>query len=114
MDDNYNDSRITVNKGPVSPLREKGGFISLRQNQMRDFTGNLLKIICRDVSIKRTFQQITGKSQHERTANITDKARVDIAGRGFWISDRRAFFDIRYSTQWPSGMEVKNSLKHTK
>ena len=32
---------------------------------------------------------------HERTANITDVAPVDIAARGFWISGQRAFFDIR-------------------
>ena len=74
---------------------KKGGFISLRRNQVRDLTANLLKIICHDVLIKLTLQQLTGKSLHERTANITDEARVDIAAKGFWISGQRAFFDIR-------------------
>ena len=74
---------------------KKGGFISLRRNQIRDLTANLLKIICHDVLIKLTLQQLTGKSLHERTANITDEARVDIAAKGFWISGQRAFFDIR-------------------
>ena len=32
---------------------------------------------------------------HERTGNIKDEARVDIAVKGLWISDQRAFFDIR-------------------
>ena len=45
--------------------------------------------------IKPTLQQLTGESLHERTANITDEARVVIAARGFWISGQRAFFDIR-------------------
>ena len=45
--------------------------------------------------IEPTLQQLTGESLHERTANITDDVRLDIAARGFWISGQRAFFDIR-------------------
>ena len=45
--------------------------------------------------IEPTLQQLTGESLHEKTANVTDEARVDIAARGFWISGQRAFFDIR-------------------
>ena len=45
--------------------------------------------------IEPTLQQLTGESLHERTANITDDARIYIAARGFWISGQRAFFDIR-------------------
>ena len=74
---------------------KKGGFISLRHNQIRDLTANLLKTICHDVLIEPTLQQLTGESLHERTANITDDACLDIAARGFWISGQRAFFDIR-------------------
>ena len=51
--------------------------------------------MCHDVLIEPTLQQLTGKSLHERTANITDEVRVDIAARGFWISGQQAFFDIR-------------------
>ena len=45
--------------------------------------------------IEPTLQQLTGESLHEKTANVTEEARVDIAARGFWISGQRAFFDIR-------------------
>ena len=74
---------------------KKEGFISLYHNQIQDLTANLLKIICHDVLIKPTLQQLTGESLHERTANITDEACIDIAARGFWISSQQAFFDIR-------------------
>ena len=50
---------------------------------MRDLTANLLKIMCHNVLIEPTLQQLTGKSLQERTANITDEARADIAARGF-------------------------------
>ena len=74
---------------------KKAGFISLRHNQIRYLTANLLKIICHDVLIKPILQQLTGESLHERTANIIDEARVDVAAGEFWISRQRAFFDIR-------------------
>ena len=75
-------------------LCKKGGFISLRHNQIRDLTANLPKTICHDVLIEPTLQQLTGESLHERTANITDDARLDIAARGFWISGQGAFFEF--------------------
>ena len=61
---------------------KKGGFITLRHNQIRDLTANLLKIIYYEVLIETTLQQLTGKSRHETTSNITDEVRVDIATRG--------------------------------
>ena len=70
----------------------KEGFISLCHNQIWDLTANLLKIICHDVLIKPTLQQLTGDLLHERTVNITDEARDDIAARGFWISGQQVFF----------------------
>ena len=73
---------------------KKGGFISLCHDQIQDLTANLLKIICHDVLIEPTLQQLTGESLHERTTNITDEAGIDIATRGFWISDQWAFFDV--------------------
>ena len=50
--------------------------------------------MCHDILIEPTLQQLTGKSLHERNANITDEVLVDIVARGFWISGERAFFDI--------------------
>ena len=74
---------------------KKGGFISLHHNQIQDLTANVLKIMYHDVLIEPTLQQLTGESLNQRIANITDKAQVDIAARGFWISDQWVFFDIR-------------------
>ena len=97
MDGNYNDSQQTMNVRPVLG----GGFISLHHNQMQDLTANLLKIIYHHVLIEPTLQQLTGESIHERTAYITDEARVGIIARGFWISGQRAFFEIRVFNPMP-------------
>ena len=60
---------------------KKRGFISLRHKQIRDLTANLLKIICRDVLIEPKLQQLTRESLREWTANITDKARINICSK---------------------------------
>ena len=93
---------------------KKGDFISLRLNQIRDLRANLLKIICHGVLIEPTLQQVTGESLHERTANITDEARVDIAARGFCISEQRAFFDISVfnpMAQWYRSQELTKAYE---
>ena len=64
--------------------------------------------------IEPTLQQLTGESLHERTANITDKARLDIATRGFWISGQRAFFDISVfnpMAQWYGSQELNKAYE---
>ena len=37
----------------------KGGFISIRHNEVRDFTVELLKETCSDVSIETALQRAT-------------------------------------------------------
>ena len=80
--------------------RKKGGFINLGDNQTWDLTGNLLKIY-HDVLIELTLQQLTSESLDERTANITDKACVDILAR-FSISGQQPFF--WYKSIQPNGL----------
>jgi len=38
---------------------------------------------------------LTGETFTEKTANLKDDARLDVAARGFWISGQKAFFDVR-------------------
>ena len=72
-----------------APSCKKGSFVSLHQNHIRDLTANLLMIICHDVLIELTLQQLTGESLRERTAKITDEACVDICYKrvlDFWTA----------------------------
>ena len=92
MDGNYNDSQQPVNVGLVSPWTT---FFHARKEVLQVSTTTKYEILCHDVLIEPALQQLTCESLPERTANVTDKARVDIAARGFWISSQLAFFDIK-------------------
>ena len=62
----------------------KGGFPSIRHNQIRDLTANLLTEVCSDVCIEPVLQPITGEVLAYATANTQNDARLDIAANGFW------------------------------
>ena len=75
-------------------MQEKRLYKSPQQPNTRFYSPPATNIMCHDILIEPTLQQLTGKSLHERNANITDEVLVDIVARGFWISGERAFFDI--------------------
>ena len=74
---------------------KKGGFVTLRHNNLRDITAALLKEVCHDVKVEPQLQQFSGELLNERTANKQDDARVDISVRGFWQAGQQAFYDVR-------------------
>jgi len=74
---------------------KKGGFISIRHNNIRDITANLLKEVCKDVRLEPQLQPLTGETFDQNTANLSDEARCDVSARGFWTAGQVAFFDMR-------------------
>ena len=74
---------------------EKGGFVTIRHNDLRDLTASLLTDVCKDVDTEPQLLPIMGETLNNRTANTSDEARVDIKLRGFWVRDQQAFFDER-------------------
>ena len=74
---------------------KKGGFITIRHNDLRDLTANLLTDIWRDVDIEPQLLPVTGETFENGTANTSNEARVDIKSRGFWVIGQEAFFDVR-------------------
>ena len=73
-----------------------GGFPSLRHNEVRDITAQLLCETCHNVSVEPELQPLSGEQFTHQTANVEDGARSDIKAEGFW-GDRHqcAFFDVR-------------------
>lgn len=73
---------------------KKGGFVTLRHNEVRDITAEMLNEVCRNVSKEPALQPLTGEN-FNRTAITTDEARVDVSARDFWTRGQQAFFDVR-------------------
>ena len=70
---------------------KKGGFVSLRHNQVR----SLVIEVCSDLCVKPQLLQLTGENLNEKMAIRSDEARVDITARRFWVTVQLAFFDVR-------------------
>ena len=74
----------------------RGGFPSLRHNEIRDLTARLLTEVCNDVQIEPELQEITTEAMSGRSANTTNGARLDVAASGLWGGRReRTLMDVR-------------------
>ena len=71
------------------------GFVTIRHNDLRGLTANLLSNVCNDVEIEPKLLPVTGGNLSNRAANTRTEARLDIRSRGFWVRGQQAFFHIR-------------------
>ena len=86
---------------------KKGGFVTIRHNEVRDFTAELLAETCNDVAIEPLLTPLAGEKFTYKTANRDDQARLDVSARGVWVKGSKAYLDVRvfnplaetYSTQ---------------
>ena len=85
----------------------KGGFPSIRHNEIRDLTANLLTEVCSDVCIEPELQPVTGEVFTGATSNSQDGAQLDIAVNGFWGGrSERTFLDVRvFNPHAPSNQQ---------
>ena len=74
---------------------KKGGFVSIRHNDLRDLTANMVSEVCKDTEIEPRLTPLSGEELRGRTSNNSNEARVDIRTRGFWERGQQAFFDLR-------------------
>ena len=74
---------------------KKGGFVSMRHNQIRNLEAHFLSEVCRDVNIEPPLLPLTGETFSHRSANTAAGARLDVSARGVWNPMDKVFFDIR-------------------
>ncbi len=80
----------------------KGGFPSIRHNEIKDLTANLLTEVCLDVQVEPDLQPLTGEARTGATSNSQDGARLDVAANGFWGGRyQRTYFDVRVFNPHP-------------
>ena len=61
----------------------KGGFPTLRHNEVRDFTAKVLFEVCHNVCVEPHLQPLSGKTLDETSAITANGARLDVAASGF-------------------------------
>ncbi|KAG1654807.1 Down syndrome cell adhesion molecule-like protein Dscam2 [Nymphon striatum] len=62
-----------------------GGFVTLRHNEIRDLTADMLSTVCKDVHKEPCLQNVDNGVE----------LRADVSARGFWQRMQRAFLDVR-------------------
>ena len=73
----------------------KGGLPTLRHNEIRDLSAELLKETCHNVSVEPRLQPLDDEPFQFYTTNREDEARLDIKATSFWSRGQEAFFDVR-------------------
>ena len=74
----------------------KGGFPSIKHNEIRDLTANLLAEVGHEVQVEPHLQPITGEHFPLASSNVNDGARLDISVNGFWGGNcERIFLDVK-------------------
>ena len=74
---------------------KKGGFVTIRHNNVRDFTAHVLSEVCNDVAVEPLLTPLSGEKFKHKTAIKEDNARLDTSARGFWIKGNKAYTDIK-------------------
>ena len=75
----------------------KGGYPSIRHNEVRDLTAELLTEVCSGVAKEPMLQPVSSKRFHRVSTDTQVGARLDIMANGFWGGKfERAFFDVRF------------------
>ena len=84
---------------------KKGGYVSMRHNNIRDINADFQREVCRDVA---TEPSLIPLDNEEIIGTEADGAAPDISSRGMWSNFEKTFFDVcvthpnspSYST-WP-------------
>ena len=66
--------------------RPTGGMPTIRHNEVRDFTGKVITVVCHDVCLKLSLQPLKGERFHHITAITKDGARLDIRAQSFEVN----------------------------
>ena len=70
---------------------KKGGYVSMRHNNIRDLNAELQREVCRDVV---TEPALIPLDNEEIVGTNADRAAPDVSSRGLWSTFERTFFDI--------------------
>ena len=87
-----------------------GGFLSIRHNELRDITADLLTEVCHNVLIEPPLLPLNGESLYHQTAITEDNVRDNIVMSDFWSSCQHSFLDVCVFNPFTSSY-IKSPLK---
>ena len=61
----------------------KGGFVTIRHNELRDLTAKVLLEVCYDTEIEQALVPKSGEDLSNRTVNRSNETRLDVRAGGF-------------------------------
>ena len=73
---------------------KRGGYVSIRHNQIRDLEAKLLSEVYRDVTTEPHLLPLSGEV-FPRSTNTSQEARLDVSARGVWNAMDKTLIDIR-------------------
>ena len=63
---------------------KKGGFVTLRHNEVGDITATLLSEVCKDIELEPSLLTLNGEEQTmSKIAKRNDEVRLDICASSF-------------------------------
>ena len=98
----------------------KGGFPTIRHNEIRDLTTSLLTEVCTEVCVEPDLQPVTPDQLNGASASSQDGARLDVSANGVWGGRyQKTYFDVRVfnplassnQNQQPSAVFRKHELE---
>ena len=94
----------------------KGGFPSIRHNEIRDLTAGLLTEVCHEVEVEPHLQPVTGEKFILTSSNIKDGACLDISANGFWGGRcEKTYIDVKvFNPHAPSNRTTNSKAIYRK
>jgi len=95
-----------------------GAFPTIRHNNIRDLTAELMAEVCHDITTEPSLQPLNEESLSLRTNNCDAGAHLDIKVSGFWGGRfQSSFFDVRIfnpyaPSNWSNPYRQHECAKH--
>ena len=94
----------------------KGGFPTIRHNEIQDLTASLLTKVCNKVCVEPQLQPVTSNQLNGASANRQNGARLDVSANGVWGGRfQKTYLDVHVRVFNPlsPSTETRHQLPHS-
>ena len=92
----------------------KGGFPTLRHNEIQDITASLLTEVCSEVCVEPNLQPVSSDQLNGATANSQEGVRLNVSANGVWGGRfQKTYFDVRVFNPLAPSNRNQNCQRYT-